>query len=191
MIGDRGLQFPYHLLGNFRGYLLNCNADIPSHLRDQWINNAVDAIALVHAHGVVHADISPRNFLVAEDLSIKLCDLAGSAIGDLRALVGEEDRYNASSWTPRTLQTDLFALSSMIYEISTGRRPYDEIPDSDDEEVQRRFAAQIFPCLDGFKYREIISKCWTFQYASIEQLRSDLDRRVTETNGRVEPGGFE
>lgn len=116
-----------------------------SDLRDQWINNAVDAIALVHAHGVIHADISPGNFLLAENLSIKLCDFAGSAIGDLRALVGEEDQYNASSWAPRTLQTDLFAQSALVYEISTGRRPYDEIPDSDDEEVQRRFAAQVLP----------------------------------------------
>jgi serine/threonine protein kinase len=189
-IGDRGLQFPYHRLGNLRDYLLKSNGDIPSQLRDQWINNAVDAIAVVHTHGVVHADISPRNFLVADDLSIKLCDFAGSVIGDRGALVEEEDRYNASPRTPRCVQTDLFALGSLIYEISTGLRPYDEIPDSDDEEVQKRYAAQIFPCLDGFKYREIISKCWSFRYASIGQLRSDLDRCVAETNKPVEPSGF-
>ena len=140
---------------------------------------------MVHTHGVIHADISPRNLLLAEDLSIRLCDFAGSIIGDQKVLVGEEDRYNASPWTPRIVQTDLFALGSLIYEISAGRRPYDEIPD--DEEVQRRYAAQIFPCLDGFKYRQIISKYWSTRYASIEQLRRDLDRHITVTNNSIEP----
>lgn len=87
-ISDRGLQFPYYRLGNLHDYLRKRNGDIPSQLRDQWISNAIDVLAVVHAYGVVHADISPRNFLVAEeDLSIKLCDFAGSVIGDLSALV--------------------------------------------------------------------------------------------------------
>lgn len=83
-ITDRGLHFSYHQLGNLRDYMRD--KEIPDHIRDQWIKNAIDAIAFIHTRGVIHADISPRNFLVAEDLSIKLCDFAGSVIDDLNPL---------------------------------------------------------------------------------------------------------
>ncbi|PGG99166.1 hypothetical protein AJ79_08658 [Helicocarpus griseus UAMH5409] len=87
---EKGLRFPYYRLGNLRDYLRH--NDVDNHVRDRWIGNAIDAVAFIHTYGVTHADISPRNFLVADALSIKLCDFAGSAIGDLRPLV-EEDRY--------------------------------------------------------------------------------------------------
>ena len=171
-ITERGLHFPYHRLGNLRDYLKN-NQETSTNIRDQWIKNAIDAIAFIHAHGVIHADISPRNFLVAEDLSLKLCDFAGSVIGDLKPLVEEEDRYRISPWSLRTFKTDLFALGCLIYEISAGVRPYDEIDDV--EEIQRLYAAHVFPALDGLSYRDIIYKCWTSQYASVEMLRDDYN----------------
>lgn len=173
-ITERGLQFPYYRLGNLREFMRKNEQDISSDVRDKWIKGAIDAIALIHEHGVVHADISPRNFLVAEDLSIKLCDFAGSVIGDLEPLVEEEDRYRISPWSPRNHNTDLFALGCLIYEISTGERPYNEIDDCDYEEIERRYAAQQFPKLDGLRYQNIIFKCWSAQYPSVAALRSDL-----------------
>lgn len=98
-----GLRFPYYQLGNLREYLQHNQID--NHIRDRWIGNAINAVTFIHTHGVIHADISPRNFLVADDLSIQLCDFAGSAIGDLRPLVEEEDRYRISPLSPRTFQT--------------------------------------------------------------------------------------
>lgn len=80
----------------------------------------------------VHVDISTRNFLVA-DLSIKLCDFFGSAIGvgGQDTLVSEEDRYRIAPDSPRSTATDIFALGCLIFKITTGLRPYDEIGDSD------------------------------------------------------------
>lgn len=65
-------------------------------------------------------------------------DFAESVIGDLDVLVeeGTDIMPPPSPWTPRTLQTDLFALGY-------------EIPDGDSKEAQKRYAAQIFPCLNG------------------------------------------
>lgn len=175
-ITERGLQFPYHRLGNLREYMRENGQGVSADVRDKWIKAAIDAIALIHEHGVVHADISPRNFLVAEDLSIKLCDFAGSVIGDLEPLVEEEDRYRISPWSPRNYTTDLFALGCLIYEISTGERPYNEIDDCDYEEIERRYAAQQFPKIEGLSYQNIIFKCWTGQYASVAAVRSDMSQ---------------
>lgn len=101
-ITERGLHFPYHRLGNLRTYLRDNK--VSQHIRRKWIKNAIDAVTFIHSHGVVHADISARNFLVADDLSIKLCDFAGLAIGDGEAYVEEEDRYRLAPWSPRSLR---------------------------------------------------------------------------------------
>lgn len=189
-ITERGLEFPYYRLGNLRKYLRKHNRRLNRDIQDRWIENAISAVALIHSHGVVHADISPRNFLLAEDMSIKLCDFAGSVIGDLEPLVEEEDRYRISPWSPRTFKTDLFALGCLIYEISTGERPYHDTDDSDFEEIEKRYAAQIFPSLNGLKYRDIIFKCLTFQYPSADMLRDDFNRcnRSDALNGLTRAG---
>lgn len=182
-ITEKGLYFPYYRLGDLRSYLQN--EEITIHVRDQWIRNAIDAITLIHSYGVIHADISPRNFLVADDLSIKLCDFAGSGINDLESLVEEEDRYRISPWSPRTFQTDLFALGCLVYELSTGTRPYNEIDDV--EEVAKLYAAQTFPNLEGHRYQNIIYKCWTSQYASADLLREDYNRCIVRHDELGDP----
>lgn len=77
-----------------------------------------------------------------------------------------------------------------MYEITTGSRPYEEINDSDDEEIENRYSAGQFPRLDGLPYQEIIHKCWTCQYTNIDQLRLEVQNRVlcktsdvTDVNG--------
>lgn len=172
-ITDRGIEFPYLRHGNVREYLQKHNNHLDGQIRDRWIKNAVEAVATIHAYGVVHSDISPRNFLVADDFSIKLCDFAGSSVNGLESLVEEESPYRILPWSPRTFQTDLFALGSFIYEVSTGVRPFAEIGD---EEIERRYAVQFFPSLDGLKYYEVISRCWKSQYPCIDVLRSDILR---------------
>lgn len=183
-ITEQGLRFPFMRLGNLRDYMQSHNNQFDSYIRDQWITSAASAIAILHSHGIVHADISTRNFLVADDLSIKLCDFSGSKIGDLEPFVEEEDRYRVSPWTARSTMTDIFALGCLIFEISTGLRPYNEIDDEHYEEIERRYAAQEFPCLDGLRYQNIIYKCWTSQYASVDQIVQDISSCIEGGNGK-------
>jgi serine/threonine protein kinase len=178
-ITDIGIHFPYLRHGDVRKYLQEHSQSLDTQTRDRWIKSAIDAIATIHEYGVIHSDISARNFLVADDLSIQLCDFAGSSINGLESLVEEETRYlsspsSSSVSSPRTIQTDLFALGSFIYEVSTGARPFADI---DDEEVERLYAAKTFPSLNGLEYQDIISKCWNSQYTSADMLRRDIQRR--------------
>lgn len=190
-ITERGLHFPYMRLGNLRDYLQSHNNQLDSHIRDQWIINATSAVAVVHCHDVVHADISARNFLVADDLSIKLCDFSGSGIGELEPFMEEEDRYRMSPYSVRSTKTDIFALGCLIFEVSTGLRPYDEIDDAHYEEIENRYTAQVFPCLNGLRYRNIIHKCWTSQYASVDQLIQDISCCIEEGNAGGDGSLFE
>lgn len=52
-ITERGVQFPYPKFGSLRDYLQNNQATM--HTRQQWIKNAIDAVALIHSYGVIHA----------------------------------------------------------------------------------------------------------------------------------------
>ena len=179
-ITERGIHVPYLRQGNVRQYLQTHSLDAQT--RDRWIGSAIDAIITIHTYGIIHSDISARNFLVDDDLSIKLCDFAGSGINDLESLVGEESAYHSSPSLPRTFQTDIFALGSLIYEISTGIRPFADI---DDDEIEKRYTAQHFPSLRGVFYHDVISKCWRSQYRSVEALKRDIPCSKHASYGRA------
>lgn len=180
-ITDHGIHFPYIRLGNLREYLLKNNKNLKNELRYQWIKMATSSISLVHSYGIIHADISARNFLVADDLTLKLCDFSGSGLHGQDSLVSEEDRYCIMPQSPRSIQTDLFALGCLAFEIMTGLRPYDEIHDSDYEEIERRYREGQFPSLNEIPCREIIDKCWHLKYSNVNQMLSDLDGEKNPT----------
>jgi serine/threonine protein kinase len=50
--------------------------------------------------------------------------------------------------SPNTVQSDLFASGSTIYEILVGRKPYDGV---DDEEAQRLYSNREFPTLEDIE----------------------------------------
>lgn len=83
-ITERGIHFPYLGQGNVRQYLQKHS--------NSW---TMDHIITIHTYGIIHSDISARNFFVDDDLSIKLCNFAGSRINDLESLVGEESAYHS------------------------------------------------------------------------------------------------
>ena len=181
-ITDTSITFPFLQQGNLREYLELHNKEINIKTRDQWVEMAISAISLIHGLGIIHADISARNFLVTDDLSIKLCDFSGSSIGDQPALVGEEDRYHMAFDLPRSTVTDLFALGCLIYEIATGVRPYNEIPDAEIERVEHLYSIGQYSCLEGNPYKDIIYNCWTCRYTDVEQLQRDWFQNVEERN---------
>lgn len=183
-ITEHGLHFPYLQHGNLRHYLQGHNPGISTETRHRWIAMAARSITLIHSHGIVHADISARNFLVADDLSLKLCDFSGSAIGDQASLVAEEDRYCGSPDSPRSPLTDIFALGCLIFEIMTGLPPYHEVDDDDYKEIQHLFASGQFPPLDDLPYRSVVIKCWTFQYSSADEVLCEITQLMGEKTGK-------
>lgn len=183
-ITETSIRFPYMHNGPLRNYIRKNFTHVDDLTKDTWIQNAVNAVQFIHAHSVIHGDISARNFLVADDLSIKLCDFAGSGIGDMSPVVMEEDRYRKSPDSPRSFQTDIFALGCLIFEIVVGSRPYEEISDDDWEIISENYGRGIFPHVEGLKYGDVIYKCWTSQYTEAHQILLDIGNATHEGKER-------
>jgi serine/threonine protein kinase len=132
---DKGLRFELAQEGSVKNYLAEMRASqVPLNLRLKWSRQAAEAVDSIHSKRVIHCDIHTNNFLLNSDLDIKLCDFQGTYGG-----LDGEAMESVRSFLPRectslpTVATDLFALGSAIYEIITGREPYEELGEAEVE----------------------------------------------------------
>jgi len=95
-----------------------------------------DALAHLHAHGIVHRDVKPENVLVTADGAAHLADFGVARALDLADMDGALTVPGAAIGTPRYMSpeqargervgtyTDVYALGGLLYEMLTGERPY-------------------------------------------------------------------
>ena len=91
--------------------------------------------ALEHAHrnGIVHRDIKPQNILVHEDGHIKVADFGIARIADSATLTrGDNVMGSVHYFSPEqargegaTAASDIYSTGVVLYEMLTGRVPYD------------------------------------------------------------------
>ncbi|MDY7225364.1 serine/threonine-protein kinase [Hyalangium rubrum] len=93
-----------------------------------------EALAYIHGHGLVHRDLKPSNIMVDEDRQVRLMDFGlakfladdGGLTGDGR-MVGTF-RYMSPEQIlgePLDARADLYSLGVILYELLSGRPPFD------------------------------------------------------------------
>lgn len=172
--GEDFVDLRYECHGDLGTYLKNI--PLTEHVKYRFARQAVGAVAFIHKKDVIHSDLSARQFLVDKKCNIRLSDFGGSSLRGSEAIVME----NASHFLPRdedapnTVQSDLFALGSTIYEILLGRKPYEG---TNDEDIQRYFSQGIFPTLEEISNRQwknVIRKCWMCEYGCASDVFEDI-----------------
>ena len=90
------------------------------------------ALEATHARGVVHGDVTPRNFIVRPDGVVKLFDFGIARVLDASRPVEVRGRYGSVPYlapeqvhgSPPDLRSDVYALGAVLYELLVGEPPY-------------------------------------------------------------------
>jgi len=104
-----------------------------------------EGLAALHAAGSLHGDVKPSNIGFTSDGSPKLLDFGLSREMDDTALVGGTLHYSSPevlSGRPAEEADDVWSLCIVLYEMVTGRRPFDG---ANAEEVTERILGQRIP----------------------------------------------
>ncbi|HKP61831.1 MAG TPA: protein kinase [Polyangiales bacterium] len=118
---------PYYTMELLEGADLQQLAPLPFRDACRVLREVASSLALLHAHRLLHRDVSPRNVRLTADGRAKLIDfgtlttfgVAGEVIGTPMSMAPE-----ALQRMPLDQRTDLFSLGTLAYWLLTGRPAY-------------------------------------------------------------------
>lgn len=148
-----------------------------------------EGVQHIHDCDVLWGDVSTRNALLFDHFRVKLCDFAGSRLkGVFDDITYQyETRYcppgpEEDSPAVGTMERELFALGSAIYEITEWNLPYGV--KADEEDVDKALGRGEWPELGPDNPAErIIKQCWEFQYSSAREVVSALNAALMQFEG--------
>lgn len=97
------------------------------------MEEVLSAMSLAHEKGIIHRDLKPQNILLTKDGTVKVTDFGiavafaetsltqtNSMLGSVHYLSPEQARGSKA-----TVQSDIYAMGIMLFEMLTGHIPYD------------------------------------------------------------------
>ena len=131
---DEATQTPYLVMEYLEGQPLDRILDkgsVPYPRACAWAAEVACALGVAHRKGVIHGDVKPANMLITDEGRVKLMDfgMARLASHDSKAtpLVGTPAYWCPEQilGKPQDARSDLFSLGVVLYEMVTGKRPFD------------------------------------------------------------------
>lgn len=173
------LGMEYMPNGNLENYINQNDAELTTARRLRWAADVAEGLSILHAAGVLHCDLKPKNLLVDADLRLKIADFGSSSMDGSMPSGCAGTRYMPpGDYSAYSVQVDLFALGSTIYKIATGTAPYHE---KSSEDVWPLFAESQFPDTTQVLCGDEISQCWTGRARSAADVL-DANQLRLQTN---------
>ncbi|KAI0570758.1 SPS1 Serine-threonine protein kinase [Pyrenophora tritici-repentis] len=184
---------------------------IKEHMQDQAVDYGSLKLLAVGGSGVVYAideerilkefhgeeiDVERRALerlgLHVNIERLKIIDFEGSSIdGEDAGACYEWFSYKESS--PRiSRKTDIFAFGCAMYEVITGRQPYDELHPFEDRmiRVKKLYAENQFPEVENIPLGKLMQACWDGTFDSMDEVLQELGASLVAIR-KVNPGEWD
>jgi eukaryotic-like serine/threonine-protein kinase len=191
VVADEGRTKNYVVTEWFEGKslreLLTEHGKLPQERAIRITLGLCDVLNYIHGHGVVHRDLKPENILVDSSDHIKLINFgaAGQAqarritFTNLSQVVGMSEYISPEETNGKRgdARSDIYALGVILYEMLTGKAPYQGIGHFDrmikDPVPPRDLDPSISPQLQEVIYRALEREPKN-RYASAHEMALDL-----------------
>ncbi len=131
---EESTQTPYLIMEYLEGQALDQllqKGPLPYPKACAWVAEVAIALSAAHRKGIIHGDVKPANILTTADGRVKLTDF-GMARLARRDSMDSSLLGTPAYWCPEQIigkpqdaRSDLFSLGIVLYEMVTGRRPFD------------------------------------------------------------------
>jgi serine/threonine-protein kinase len=131
---DEATSTPYLVMEYVEGHPLERvleKGSVPFPRACAWIADIAMALNLAHRKGIIHGDVKPANILVTDEGRVKLTDFGMARVASRDAkdtpLLGTPAYWCPEQilGKPQDARSDIFSLGVVLYEMVTGKRPFD------------------------------------------------------------------